>query len=258
MKVTYIHHSCFSVEFEDVVMLFDYYKGNIPVFESNKHIYVFASHKHHDHFDKNIFELAKNYTNITFILSNDIKMNESYMDKNNIAADVRDRIIYIGKNKIVNIPISNIKVDAPPCIEVTSQQDSSILIETLESTDAGVAFIISYYNKVIYHAGDLNWWTWPGETEKEYNDMTSCFKKEMSKLEGRNIDVAFIPLDPRLEDHFWWGLDYFMKATRTNITFPMHFWLDYTVIQKLKSKDQAKDYADRIMDINEEGQTFVL
>ena len=38
-------------------------------------------------------------------------------------------------------------------------------IKTLESSDIGVAFLIEIEGKVIYHAGDLNWWHWDGDTE---------------------------------------------------------------------------------------------
>jgi len=84
MKITYIHHSCFSVEMENAVMLFDYFKGNLPSFDSRKHIFVFVSHKHQDHFDTVIFDLAKTYPHITFLLSDDIRMNEAYMDRKRI------------------------------------------------------------------------------------------------------------------------------------------------------------------------------
>lgn len=64
MKVIFVHHSCFVVEMEDVVLIFDYFEGNrvtgytftgvLPVFDKDKSIYFFASHKHQDHFDMNI------------------------------------------------------------------------------------------------------------------------------------------------------------------------------------------------------------
>lgn len=60
MKVIFVHHSCFVVEMEDVVLIFDYFEGNrvtgytftgvLPVFDKDKSIYFFASHKHQDHF----------------------------------------------------------------------------------------------------------------------------------------------------------------------------------------------------------------
>lgn len=33
VKVTYIEHSCFSVELDNSILLFDYYKGEIPDFD---------------------------------------------------------------------------------------------------------------------------------------------------------------------------------------------------------------------------------
>ena len=58
MKITYIHHSSFSVELDNTILLFDYFKGNLPSFDKNKKLYVFSSHSHHDHFDESIFLIA--------------------------------------------------------------------------------------------------------------------------------------------------------------------------------------------------------
>jgi L-ascorbate metabolism protein UlaG (beta-lactamase superfamily) len=238
---------------EDTVMIFDYFEGNIPHFDLNKHIYVFSSHKHPDHFDKKIFQLANDYPNITFILSKDIRLSESFLNQNNIPESVREKIIYIKKNETLTLPPNNNAIHSA----LESNQDA-IILETLESTDEGVAFILTYHDKVIYHAGDLNWWTWIGETEQEYNDMTKRFKREIDKLKGRDFDIAFLPLDGRQEERFYWGFDYFMKETNTKHAFPMHFWMDYTVISKLKKLEIAKEYADNVVDILEEGQTFIL
>ena len=38
------------------------------------------------------------------------------------------------------------------------------------------------------------------------------------------IDIAFVPVDPRLGEQYCWGLDCFMKRTETKVVFPMHFW----------------------------------
>ena len=57
MKITYIHHSSFSVELDNTILLFDYFKGNLPSFDKNKKLYVFSSHSHHDHFDESIFNI---------------------------------------------------------------------------------------------------------------------------------------------------------------------------------------------------------
>ena len=57
MKVTYIHHSSFLVELEKVLLLFDYFQGNIPELDPEKDLLVFASHRHGDHFSPVIFAL---------------------------------------------------------------------------------------------------------------------------------------------------------------------------------------------------------
>jgi L-ascorbate metabolism protein UlaG (beta-lactamase superfamily) len=257
MKITYIYHSCFSVETEDAVMLFDYYKGTIPQFDTNKHIFVFASHKHQDHFNMCIFDLVKTYPYITFILSDDIQMNEAYMNRKNIPEISRQHILSIGKNESITLPIRKVS-DENPDLLAANGKNLNLLIETLASTDEGVAFIVTLNNKVIYHAGDLNWWSWDGETTEEYTDMTNRFQNELAKIKDRKFDIAFIPLDPRQEDRFWWGFDYFMKTTQTKFAFPMHFWKDYSIISKLKNMEKAKEYNDKIIDIKEEGQIFNL
>ena len=257
MKITYIHHSGFCVETETAVMLFDYYKGTIPLFDKKKDIFVFSSHKHQDHFNLEIFELANIYPKITFILSSDIRMNEAYMDRKNIPENIRPNIHFIGKNESKFYLIqSNSENEAPG--SAPDDKSSGLLVETLASTDEGVAFIVALNGKVIYHAGDLNWWSWEGETKEEYTDMTDRFQKEILKIKDRHFDIAFVPLDPRQEDRFWWGFDYFMKSTKTELAFPMHFWRDYTIISKLKNMEIAKEYFRRIVDIKEEGQIFLV
>ncbi len=257
MKITYIHHSSFSIEMENAVMLFDYFKGNVPLFDTKKHIFVFVSHKHPDHFDMGIFELAKTYPYITFLLSDDIQMDEAHMDRKHIPQISRPHILSIGKNESIFLPIRKGSGKREESGTADAEKPG-LYVETLASTDEGVAFIIACNNQVIYHAGDLNWWSWDGETQEEYMDMTNRFQREMAKIKGREFDAAFVPLDPRQENRFWWGFDYFMKTTQTKLVFPMHFWKDYSVITKLKNMEKAKEYFNKIADIKEEGQIFLV
>ena len=68
MKITYIHHSAFLVETESAYLLFDYFQGKLPEFSEEKPLYVFASHRHPDHFSKVIFELEEKHPKIHYIL----------------------------------------------------------------------------------------------------------------------------------------------------------------------------------------------
>ena len=70
MQVIFIHHSCFLVEVDDLVLIFDYFGGDrvngfhftgkIPDYAPDTKIYMFASHKHQDHFDMDILRWSKN------------------------------------------------------------------------------------------------------------------------------------------------------------------------------------------------------
>ena len=111
-----------------------------------------------------------------------------------------------------------------------SLMNGQLLIRTLHSTDFGVAFLVRFHDKWIYHAGDLNWWVWKEETKQYNHNMTANFKKYTAPLEGMELFAAFLPLDPRQEDWYDKGFLYILEHTKTAHVFPMHFWKDYEMI----------------------------
>ena len=237
MRITYIYHSSFCIELEHSIFLFDYFKGELPKFLKEKELYVLASHKHQDHFDHKVFQLAFEYPKVQFILSNDIRMNEKYMERVGIPKVAWEKIQFIKRNE-------------------TYQLAKEITLETLKSTDVGVAFIITTEGKCIYHAGDLNWWTWNGETKEEYETMTKAFQSEIARIENRHFDVAFLPLDPRQEDKFYLGMDYFMRHTRTDRAIPMHYWEQPGIIDRFFALPQSEEYRQRIIPMKNEGELY--
>ena len=72
MKITYIHHSSFMAELEHTALLFDYFEGDIPEIPEDKPLFVFASHRHGDHFSRSIFDLSDGRRKVTYVLSDDI------------------------------------------------------------------------------------------------------------------------------------------------------------------------------------------
>ena len=50
----------------------------------------------------------------------------------------------------------------------------------------------------VYHAGDLNWWHWEGESEEWNRKMAEDYRAEIDTLAGERIDLAFLPVDGRL------------------------------------------------------------
>lgn len=210
MKLKYIYHSSFCLEMENCTMIFDYYKGNIPEIDKNKKLYVFSSHSHNDHYNSEIFNIFADY-NVQFVLSDDI-----YVENE----ENRSRSIFVSPGNKYSI--------------------GEMEVETLESTDEGVAFIINTEGKTIYHSGDLNWWTWHGfESEEEFNSMTERFKREISKIEGRKFDLAMMVLDYRQKERYDWGMAYLLEHTDIKYLAPMHCWGKYEVIDKFRKDHES-------------------
>lgn len=236
MKITYLYHSGFAVELDSCVLVFDYYKGKLPQWEKRKKIYVFASHKHQDHFQLKIFDLEKEYPQIHFFLGSGIRLNGKYLERNHIASSAAEKITNIGKNKKVIF------------------DDMEIL--SLRSTDAGVAFAVKAEGRCIYHAGDLNWWHWEGEPYPYNENMEKDYKREIDSIQGMHFDAAFVPLDPRLGKAYGLGMDYFLEHTKTDYVFPMHMWEKYEYIGKYKKTLTGQRYKEHIADITGPGQEF--
>ena len=238
MKVTYIYHSCYIVEFEKEVLIFDYFMGKLPEFDKNKKIYFLASHKHQDHFDMRVFKYAEKYPNITYILSNDIRISEKYLEQNGYPKEIKNKIVTVGKRdeKLID----------------------EIKVETLKSNDVGVAFLVTVAGKCIYHAGDLNWWHWEGEPESYNASLEFKYVMEIERIKDRKIDVAFVPLDSRLKTSFYKGLDHFARNTKADLIFPMHMWRKYEIIEKFKRSEITKDYRQRVISVEKENESWVI
>lgn len=224
MKVTFIEHSGFMVEMEQNVLLFDYYQGEIPSFDESKTLFVFASHSHADHYNSVIWKLKEQYQKIHYILSDDIK-------------DKKDATVMKAHEK---------------------KKVSGIEIETLKSNDMGVAFLVKAEGKTIYHAGDLNWWHWNGEPEEDNEYYKKTFQDEMKYLEGKKIDVAFMLLDPRQEDKYCWGMNYFLEHTDSKVVFPMHCFKHYNINHHYLNCEDGRRWKDIVRNIKCAGQAFEI
>lgn len=216
MKVTYLKHSGFMVESRNYIYLFDYIGGNIDkAIKSDKKIYVMVSHVHDDHFSKIIFDIATKHNNVTYVLSYDV-------------------VKKIKKNAVLSKMVEQLNIIRVQAHEKYKIDD--IVVETLKSTDEGVAFIVCEKDGTIYHAGDLNWWHWDGEPKSWNRNMEVNFKREIDSMKGRKIDIAFVPLDPRQEEAYYMGMDYFIKNVGANEIYPMHFWGEPRIIDRYKSE----------------------
>ena len=230
-KVTYLDHSGFLLETGSRYLLFDFWKGELPPLTYDKPLYIFVSHAHRDHYNRRIFKLENSCRKVAYILGFDIR------DMDNSWKKMEHAMI----------------VDA----DRTYQLDD-MRIETLLSTDEGVAFMIQTDGLSIYHAGDLHWWEW-ADREEERNRMNiRNYKYEISKIAGRKFDLAFVVLDPRQAEFGVKGMDLFLSEVGARFVFPMHFWGDFGLVARYRKENQLKYVTSRIMEITRTGQEFVL
>lgn len=232
MKILYTGHSGFYLETENAQYLFDYYEGVLPKIDEEKPLYVFVSHRHEDHFNPKVFQLAVSYPQIPqikFVLAFDIRLTVKNLARWGIDETWKDRILTVRSRS---------------CYDLSQE----CRIETLRSTDEGVAFLLTEKEGTIFHAGDLHWWYWEGEDKGWLGNMEANFKREVEQIAGRGIDVAFLPLDDRLENRFHMGMDWYLRKCKVQYAFPMHFWQDTSVVERFKQMDCVKDYDTIICD----------
>ena len=75
-------------------------------------------------------------------------------------------------------------------------------------------------------------------------------------MRGQKIDAAFIPLDPRQEEYYNCGMDYFLDLTETKKVYPMHFWEQPGIIEQWISEHADSPHAHKIVKITGAGDVF--
>ena len=190
MDCTYIGHSTFLLETEHVLLLFDYTGGPLEIKDEKKSLLVFSSHRHADHFNESIFSLARREGNTVFILSSDIA---THLVPQNV------QVRWMG-------PYEEVSID-------------EAAVRTLKSTDEGVAFVLQVDGKTIYYAGDLNHWHWEGESEAYNLQMKRDYYAELRLLPAK-LDIAFVPVDPRLGPFYSLGAKDLVERVKVLNTHP--------------------------------------
>ncbi len=208
LRIRHYYHSGFSVAFEDLLFVFDYWRGEndelIPeqqitsrYLRSFRHVYVFVSHEHPDHMDPIVFTW-KNIARVTYIVSSDMPVG------------TRGRRMSAGQRMIL---------------------ENGIYVSAYDSTDLGVSFLLDLRGIHVFHAGDLNFWHWRDEsTLQEIEEADQEFRRAVQPLEKVDIDVAFFPVDPRQGTMFEAGANYFILSVKPRLLIPMHYFSRSEVI----------------------------
>lgn len=216
MNITYIFHSGFLIDTSECYYIFDYWKGGLPALDTAKPVFVFASHCHADHYNPEIFTLlrSRGMRQITAVLAKDIPQKRwpAFLQPAGSIPVVKAR--------------HSTEYDLP----------FHTRVQTLLSTDSGVAYLVSCPEGTIFHAGDLNEWNSPDTPEQERRQMTGSYRAAVNKLKGKAIDAAFLPLDPRLRGCYADGFLYFIKNINVKQVFPMHYWEQPEIIGQFRAE----------------------
>lgn len=241
MKVTFIEHSGFLVETASSYFLFDYYKGDIPVLDQTKPLVVFVSHNHRDHYNPVIFNYFEDYPWVHYVLDKDCGIKWKIRECADRGIDLAAKLTRVRKNQRYELQLP---------------ESGFLDITTYRSTDAGVAYLLEYNGLRFYHAGDLSHWIWEDKPEEYNQRMAERYRLEMAKMKGLSVDLAFVPLDPRLLTDTPTGLEVFLENVRAKKIFPMHFWEKFSVIQRFVKEHPR--YADIIVQLSRNGETVTV
>ena len=242
----YLGHSGFFIESKSASMIFDWREGNLPEIDSKKPLYIFISHVHNDHFNRDVFKLVDKYPHVEIFLGYDNnypELNDYFDQLPNKVADVLSR--FSGEQKLFS-------------------DDGKMEINTLRSTDEGVAFIVNIDGKTLYHAGDLflmqvmdkekfmqmsSMAILSGSYMGDYEDYLKNSKREFIEytepLRGKTIDYAMIPLDPRVYTVAEETIKRYMDVATIKSWSPMHLWGKYEFVDEFLGKHP--EYADTMI-----------
>lgn len=247
ISLTYIFHSGFVVETDRCLLVFDYWMDPAHVMDryshTSKHVYVFASHFHEDHFSRNIFgwRKANAAATYTYILSKDIRR------RRRATPDEADAWL--------------VKGDV--------WEDANIRVIATGSNDSGVSWIVEICQPEVirlFHAGDLcNWYARflsepdvpetiiseefgevnPKAEEKKYlgelKDVARLLQQHGTPPiqaadrctsavtpghgSGRRpyFDIVMFPVDGRIGNGYTLGARQFISQFETGLFVPMHF-----------------------------------
>jgi len=228
MRVTFLDHSGFLVELPSVTLLFDWWKGELPPLREDVPLLVFASHWHDDHFSPAVFSLPAD----SWLMGD---MDRRWLEKKGASPEQLERCISVSGNASC-VPLEGVSV------------------ETLPSTDEGVAFLVAVDGQTIFHAGDLNWWHWEGEPDPWNPNMERSFKAYSQPLAGRHVNLAMVPLDPRQNEDGFRTANYLFEIADIQRLIPMHQWGNFAFTDAFLAKHP--EYTEQIFPVHHAGQVF--
>lgn len=241
MKASYIGHSGFLLELEKQYFLFDYYQGEIPALNPEKELVVFVSHMHGDHYNHAIWKLKGQYPRVSYVISRDVPFSARQREKLGITEEDCRHVL---------------RARALETFLWNPYEMNGITIHTFRSTDIGVAYLIEAEELLIYHAGDLNLWKWSGETAEYNQKMEKDYSAQLEligqKVGSREIDLAFLPLDPRQKEDAFQGILEFLEKVPVKAFYPMHLWGKQEIVNEMQGR-LPEDWKGKLLEYKLQG-----
>lgn len=201
LKIEYIYNSSWHIETDHYQFLIDYYRGEVNLVPDKPCVFI-VTHDHEDHFNPVIFEMDRGED--IYLLSWDTEIQHQ-------------------ERRYILQPHEHFSI-------------GDISIKTCGSTDAGISIFFEVDSHRILHAGDLNLWIWPEDTEEERINMKASFEEEVNCFKDKTVDVAFFPVDSRLQERALGGVPYFVDTLKPKHFIPMHFREDRNALEDLQQK----------------------
>lgn len=233
-QITHVYHSGFIVETINHTLIFDYIEPHKSLDAKNlafpeiqqrwvndrENVFVFISHHHQDHFMPTVLDWQAVNPSLHIVAGYDVPVSPS-------------------KNCHLMNPSEKLKIN-------------EVSIEAYGSTDDGVSFYVQVDNMLFFHSGDLNWWHWKEFSAQQLEQEELDFKREINHLSEKSIDVAFVPVDPRLEEYYYLAGEYFVETCKPALLVPMHFGQHFDITKQFSNK--LSHAASSIAVINHSGQ----
>ena len=219
MEVTYCYHSGFTCAVGDVLLIFDYWRGEHDELPIDRQItpemlrgyrekHVFISHAHPDHMDPAVFTWHEE-PGLDYIVSYDMP---------------------VGTWGRRMAPGDSLRLS------------DRVSVRAFDSTDTGVSYLVEVDGFRVFHAGDLNFWHWREEsTLQEIEEAERAFKLAVKPIIGEPIDLAMFPVDPRQGPLFDAGVNYFILTVKPKLLLPMHFWGRGEIAQEFARRARTQE-----------------
>ena len=201
-RLVYIHHDCFILEAGGGSLLFDYPAPSylpeaaaraVASHLAGAELTVFVSHSHDDHFDPNIMAATAGAATRRVVVSDDV-------------ADLYGDVL----------PADTLVMEPDMVRKV-----GGLVVEALESNDMGLAYRIDVAGLAVYFGGDLALWDWPGNSPAARRAVGMSWRRTLTRLAKRPLDVALSNMDPRLPENLS-GAPELIERLHPRVFVPMH------------------------------------